>query len=330
MIKFQRFLVAMVALATVPAFADIATFQQGVNGYTRGLDTTIRVTNEMNNLNERGNLASGIKGGDLGAYEHHSTNGGASTKLEVGHFMQNQVGFSGNPGPTMRYSRSMIRFRDVFGDGPGQVPTGSPINSATLTLYHTTDNGAEVSSSGNMDNPGTAASPQLNSGQIKVVPLISAITYGTSDGLASVGEVVGSQKKRGKVDWEEGCVAGDGPGGAPNNDPYGPINSCGPFGGSESDFSRGSSYAQAAVTGPIDIDVTDILGDLESYGILLNLDNSGGNKEVTFENNNGAAYFSNEAADAQVRPLLTVDYVPEPATLGLLAIGGLTMLRRRR
>ena len=330
MIKFQRFLVAMVALATVPAFADIATFQQGVGGYDRGLDTTIRVTNETNRLEDRNDPSSANVGGDLGAYEHWSTNGGASTKLEVGHFMQNQIGFGGNPGPTLRYSKSMIRFRDIFGDGAGQIPAGSPINSATLTLTHTTDFGGEVASSGVMDNPGSVASPQLNSGQIKVVPLIGSITYGTSDGLASVGEVTGREKKRGKADWEEGCDTGADSNGVPKNDPYGPIDSCGPMGGSESDYSRGSSFAQAAVAGPVNIDVTDILSDLENYGILLNLDRSGGDVAVTFENNNGAAYFSNEAGDAQVRPLLTVDYVPEPATLGLLAIGGLTMLRRRR
>ena len=142
--------------------------------------------------------------------------------------------------------------------------------------------------------------------------------------------MTGREKKRGKADWEEGCTTGADSNGVALNDPYGPINSCGPMGGSESDYSRGSSFAQAAVAGAVNIDVTSILSDLENYGILLNLDTSGGDVPVTFENNNGAAYFSNEAGDAQVRPLLTVDYVPEPATLGLLAIGGLTMLRRRR
>ena len=189
------------------------------------------------------------------------------------------------------------------------------------------------------DNPGTVGAPQLNAAKVRVTPLIGSITYGTSDGLASAGEVTGREKKRGKVDWEDGCSTPDGPGGAPSNDLYGVIDSCGPMGASESDDSRGSSYDQAAVAGAINIDVTSILNDLADFGILLNVDNSGGNIAISFPDptgdphkviNNGVAYFSNDAGDAQVRPLLTVDFVPEPATLGLLTIGGLTMLRRRR
>ncbi len=45
-----------------------------------------------------------------------------------------------------------------------------------------------------------------------------------------------------------------------------------------------------------------------------------------------AGFASNELADIvpAVRPTLTVQYVPEPATLSLLALGGLLAVRRRR
>lgn len=45
---------------------------------------------------------------------------------------------------------------------------------------------------------------------------------------------------------------------------------------------------------------------------------------------NGTTFYTSEYATASLQPLLIVDYVPEPATLSLLALGGVAALIRRR
>ena len=44
----------------------------------------------------------------------------------------------------------------------------------------------------------------------------------------------------------------------------------------------------------------------------------------------GAQFRSNEWSDVSVRPQLVIEYVPEPATIGLLVLGGAALIRRRR
>ncbi len=66
----------------------------------------------------------------------------------MGNFYQRTLGtvssslFSPEAGPTYRYSRMFIRFRDVFGTAPGQVAADAEIASAALRLYNTEDLGA--------------------------------------------------------------------------------------------------------------------------------------------------------------------------------------------
>ena len=92
--------------------------------------------------------------GDEGSYEMWSTNGGAATLLETGQFFQRALGSVGGgestveAGPTYRYSRFFIRFRDIFGTGANQISPDASVNSATLKLYNTEDLGAEVAAAG--------------------------------------------------------------------------------------------------------------------------------------------------------------------------------------
>ena len=110
-----------------PALAELVTFQQGTNGYDRAQDTAIRWA-YTTNFGDTADLDYDHPG-DTSSYEMYSTNGGASTVLEAGHFFQRLTGtIAGGgtqtleAGPAYRYARFFIRFRDVFGTSPSQVP----------------------------------------------------------------------------------------------------------------------------------------------------------------------------------------------------------------
>ncbi len=376
---------AAVALLAVPALGDIATFQNGANGYSGAKDTSIRwaFASRKNNCGNGGVVANGEctgEGTDFGAYESWSTNGGNSTVLEVGSFLNNQIGFAGGFGPTIRYSRMIVRFKDVFGDGAGQVPAGSPINSATLTLHATEDLGADGANSGVVDRPATGQPPKLNSGPISIHPMLVSTTFGTSDGTGSKGETTGGQRKRGSIDWGQSCgglLANSTPRGDPKLNGKAPDATrlitaeidCGPLDGTDYDSGHAGSVVDqmASGSGAHSYDVTGMLQELVDTGLFItsrskldaNGDSTNGGRpavnsdginlanlnegdtvlesipsysnsaEAEF-NNYGTAYFSSEAGDQSMRPMLTIDFVPEPATLSLLAIGGMLALKRRR
>ena len=63
------------------AIADTIVFQQGVGGYTRAQDTSIRWAYTQNYGDYFG--VDTDRPGDAGAYEMWSTNGGATTVLAV-------------------------------------------------------------------------------------------------------------------------------------------------------------------------------------------------------------------------------------------------------
>jgi len=73
-------------------------------------------------------------------------------------------------------------------------------------------------------------------------------------------------------------------------------------------------------------DVTSIVQDWSggdgNYGFLF--------QSLGLAGGNGVFMASSEYAGADVRPTLTVDFVPEPITLALFGLGGLGVLRRKR
>ena len=210
---------------TAPTLADTFTFQQGVNGYERAQDTGIRWAYEVNYGDKPG--YDDPHAGDPGAYEMQSINGGRTSVLEVGNFFQKNTGMLGpelhtlEAGPSYRYSRMLIRFRDVVGEEPGLVPPDAIITNVTLKLYNTHDLGAVVSAGGaafgdrvfqegaDPDDPNTwlenlQQQPQLNAGTIGVYPYLEKVNWGFDDGIAKKGVITIKEKRRGRVDWEQG------------------------------------------------------------------------------------------------------------------------------
>ncbi len=217
-LKRPCFLVMVVFVLTMaaPVFSEIVSFQQGTNGYDRGQDTAIRWAYSVN-FGDTSEIDH-IHPGDNGAYEMRNTNGGRSAILEVGNFYQRDLGAVGGgisspeAGPTYRYSRMMIRFRDVLGTASGQVSPDSPIKKATLKLYNTHDLGALATAGGGAYSDPTAgpmgtqypnpqAEPKLNEGKISIFPLMTPIKYGKSDGAAAKGEVTAEWKRRERELW---------------------------------------------------------------------------------------------------------------------------------
>jgi len=133
--------IMLVMCFTERAPADTAVFLQGASGYNSTVDTFLRQAS-----------ATTIYGTSLVVEWDGEDGGGQNTGL--------------------------LRFDDIFGSGPGQIPTGSLITSATLTY--------------NVTNPGNNASVY----QV-VVDWDESVTYNTFGGDAGVqadeyGSYVGS------------------------------------------------------------------------------------------------------------------------------------------
>ena len=102
MARLGRLVAALAAsCAITTAWADTVTFRQGAGGYTGGLDTMLQ--------QDPANAG---------------TNNGAGALL----------GWDGDdPSGTGFDIYTLIRFNNIFGSGPGQIPIGAVITSATLT-----------------------------------------------------------------------------------------------------------------------------------------------------------------------------------------------------
>src|SRR5688572_20108736 len=133
-------------ITPLPALADVVTFRQGENGYTSGVDTFIR------------------------------TEGGGREEWNMGGADVIQIQSSGEPRPN---KQGLIKYDNIFGPGPGQVPSGQAITSATLRLYYYHE--------------------EIPTGQPKtlfVYPfLIDVPNYGTSDATVQTGEVTWKQRQ---------------------------------------------------------------------------------------------------------------------------------------
>ena len=79
------------------------TFQQGLNGYTGTVDTTLRQSVPGTNL-------------------------GTQTTLNID---------SDSPGGTGQDDQALLQFSALFGSGANQIPVGATITKATLTLQTT-------------------------------------------------------------------------------------------------------------------------------------------------------------------------------------------------
>ncbi len=342
--------IGLVLAVTGAATADVRTFQQDADGYDRAQDTSIRWS-LTTNFGDTPTIEH-EHGGDQGAYEMWSTGGGGSTILEAGNFFQRVTGtvsaglFSLEAGPTYRYSRTIIRFRDVFGTGANQVPADAPITKATLQLYNTYDLGSAKSAGGAvlpdtlpgeggimLDNP--TADPKLNAGNMGIYPMLVPVVFGNDDGTATKGRVTAKEKRRGKEPWSQVCI--DARNFAPN-DPFVNAFTCGPADGVEYDSQHPGAVevTQNADPGTKTFDVTGLINEIAENGIFITALNPEG-ELATLDINYGQAYHSSEYGgdnaspdDIATRPMLIIDFVPEPTTVGLITIGSLAILCRRR
>ncbi len=336
-----------------PALAELVTFQQGTNGYDRAQDTAIRWA-YTTNFGDTADLDYDHPG-DTSSYEMYSTNGGASTVLEAGHFFQRLTGtIAGGgtqtleAGPAYRYARFFIRFRDVFGTSPSQVPPEAEITSATLKLYNTEDLGAVKAAGGAAFGPtvlhpsgGTIANPQgqpkMNAGTIEIYPLLTDIRWGFNDGVAKKGVVTADHKRRYKENWSQLCISWL------DNDPVGKAFDCGPADVGDPDIgvamdgtideTREAEYDsshpgaiavfQNADPGFKEFDVTGLMDFITGDGVYVAAYSPPG-ELPTLDINYGNAYRSSEfgdvydkdgnlliggsAEDVATRPMLVIEF----------------------
>jgi len=352
--------IVVILILISSATADILTFQQGVDGYDRAQDTAIRLSYTVN-YGDTPDFDMDHPG-DAGNYEMQSTNGGASTVLEAGQFFQRVLGSIGSgrstveAGPTYRYARFFIRFRDIFGTGANQIPADAPIKAATLKLYNTEDLGSAKAAgaayfgdevtligTGGLSTrvPNVVGQPKLNAATIGVYPLLTSIKFGNNDGTANKGVATGGEKRRGKEQWSRGqmCIQ------EIMNDPFAVAANCGPAPLGDPDVAAGAQAeydpnhagaieaAQDITEGFKSFDVTDLMDFVGGDGLYV-IGLSPPNELPTLDINYGQAYRSSEfgstAAEIATRPMLVVEFIPEPATFAIIGLGSLILLRRRR
>jgi hypothetical protein len=212
-------------------------------------------------------------------------------------------------------AQSILQFTNIFGSGPGQIPVGQTITSATLTL---TAEGVTIGSAGDSATR-----------FIKVYPMSQPVpNFGNNTGapadldFSGGGSYEVSYVARG---WSSSTSWMRWGGGSVNNG-----------NGPEAPFDYDDS---AQITKPftfpasftsIPIDVTSIVsqwytGTRTNNGFLLRPDDNG------FTGVYLTSAQSNEAR-AAYRPMLTIDYQPAPEPSSIFGAGmlGLFILRRSR
>ncbi len=169
--------------------------------------------------------------------------------------------------------RALLRFDDIVGAGPGQIPLDADIVSATLTMTRQGGGAAGAQSGVSLFRNLTAYDP-------------ATVTY-SSYSAPSANPVAGTSYVTPADDSFDETVAG-------------------------------TTYE------------FDVTASLQAW-----TDDPTTNVGWFFTNITGAAFNTWHGVGATgdnevLRPTLTVTYVPEPASLSLLGLGGLSVLRRRR
>ena len=232
-------------LAAASALADQAVFQQGLNDYEGTGDAWLRP-------------------------DHPTRNFGGSWALRTQDKAEIYV------------DQSIVRFGDIFGNVPGQVPLGGEIHSAMLHLW-TAWNGDPVPVG------------------VYLYPMLTEITNwgtGTPDGDAVDGQVC----YLARAYWGEGDE---------RNVPWGGVGNMGPADGEDIDVD--AMVTSGTVDDPTDaplppIDITEIVrswytGARPNYGVLLKA------FEDIYTN-----YWSSEPnnpAKEALTPMLVIDYTAE-------------------
>ena len=225
------------AVFAVAAVAETASFRYDVNGYTSVEDTFIMRDTGREEWNMGGSVAMTMHGQSDEYYP---------------------------------YKAALIKFEDIFGNGPNQVPSGQNLQSATLRLY------LYYEAVGGSSGKGLIANPML----------VDVPDFGISDGPALTGEVTFRDLAHGQADW-----------GPPIDD--GLIRDV----DYDSSISASVSYLTADVNSFIDLDITRILlgwyeSTVNNYGLFIRP-----NSDQT------ASYFrSSNYSTVSERPELVIEY----------------------
>jgi len=193
---------------------------------------------------------------------------------------------------------TVIEFVDIFGEGPGQVPAGQVITSAALRLYAYF-----------VVMPG-------NGQAVSAAPLLVSIPdYGNRDSGAGAGMVCWAYRAYDDTNW-----------GGDTND--------GPVAGLDYDDSQAVTAIVPGDAGPEEVvdagwtewDITAIAqawysGALANNGLYL----YAADRDIHTQ----TYWRSAEHGDMSQRPILEIEYVPEPTTMALLA-GALAVIVRRK
>ena len=179
------------------------------------------------------------------------------------------------------------------------LPVGQTITSATLRMFLYDDI--------------IAGDTSLR--RVYTWPMLVGVNYGNKDNApASVGEVDAHQRAQAVTDW-----------GQPTPQDYGPQPGVAGVGADyDENIESSGDYYRADIGSFVEIDITNMVG-LWYDGTLTN-------HGVHMRGSSQAAgyYRSSEYATVAERPELVVEYVPEPATIGLLVLGGAALISRRR
>ena len=136
-------LAAILLLATPGAQADTAKFQQGVGGYTDTIDVELR----------GGKAAPDAAPKDASkkkAETPKKKDGAPKKKKEAAAKKKAEAPTGSDSSISVdldndgKQSVALIRFRHIVGKGPGQVPPGSTVTSAVLTLHGENAGGGKI------------------------------------------------------------------------------------------------------------------------------------------------------------------------------------------
>src|SRR5262249_14609595 len=139
----QGMILAAILLLTTPvAQAGTAKFQQGVDGYTDTIDVELRGGKAAPDAAPKPAPTKKAETPKKKAGTPKKKEAAAKKKAEAPKGSDSSISVDlDNDG---KQSVALIRFRHIVGKGPGQIPPGSTVTSAVLTLHGKDAGGGKI------------------------------------------------------------------------------------------------------------------------------------------------------------------------------------------